>query len=99
MSLYSRGNLIGFIRRGPRKPPRVLVRRALSEVRMRSDRWLAGPRAARFTDAALLRNVEAESLDELWCRLARRPFCCRVVGNEGMERASAPRGEWEHIHG
>ena len=66
-------DLIGKIRRGLRKPPRVIVARLFSMLRTQTER-LRLPRRAAMLQGRLLRELQAPSLDTLWQRLASRPF-------------------------
>lgn len=66
-------DLIGKIRRGLRKPPRVIVHRLLIMVRTQTER-LRLPRRANLSRIALLHELQAPSLEGLWLRLASRPF-------------------------
>jgi uncharacterized heparinase superfamily protein len=61
-------------RRIVRKPPSYLIGRALSEAERGLDRWLAPLRARNLDRSRLLRLARAASVDELWMRLAGRPF-------------------------
>jgi uncharacterized heparinase superfamily protein len=56
-----------------RKPPTVVIRRVAQEAAAKLERLNAG-RRARFDIDALLRATDAPSLDELWHRMATRPF-------------------------
>lgn len=66
-------DLIGKIRRGLRKPPRVIVARLFTMLRTQTER-LRLPRRAAMLQGRLLRELQAPSLDMLWQRLASRPF-------------------------
>lgn len=59
------------VRRGLRKPPRVLAARLAAEARGEVERFTA-PRAARKLD--ILAAAGSASIDELWERLAARPY-------------------------
>jgi uncharacterized heparinase superfamily protein len=65
---------LATIRRALRKPPSVVLRRVAQEAGAEIDRLSAGRRARLFDTAALLRGTGAASLDELWERLAARPY-------------------------
>jgi uncharacterized heparinase superfamily protein len=65
---------LGKISRATRMPPGVLVRRIVNEAHTELDRYLAPARARRFGRAALLRAGAAIDLDQLWQRLASRPY-------------------------
>jgi hypothetical protein len=66
-------DILGKLRRASKKPPSVIARRLITELRGEADRWLA-PKRGVLQLAALLRRTNARSLDELWIRLADRPF-------------------------
>jgi len=66
-------DLIGKIRRGLRKPPRVIAERLLAMARTQTER-LRLPARVNLSQQALLRDLQAPSLDVLWQRLAERPF-------------------------
>ncbi len=66
-------DLIGKIRRGLRKPPRVIVQRLLAMARTQTER-LRIPARVNLSQQALLHELQASSLDVLWQRLAARPF-------------------------
>ena len=69
----SLADLIGKIRRGLRKPPRVIVARMLAMARTQTERLRLPGRVA-MSEGRLLRELQASSLDLLWQRLASRPF-------------------------
>lgn len=65
----------GRLRRGLRKPPRVIARRAWEEATRELERVRAPRRADRFDSAALLRLTASASVADLWSSLvARAPF-------------------------
>jgi uncharacterized heparinase superfamily protein len=66
-------DLIGKVRRGLRKPPRVIIARVLAMVRTQTER-LRLPARVNMPQSRLLSELQAPSLDELWLQLARRPF-------------------------
>lgn len=66
-------DLIGKIRRGLRKPPRVIVARVFAMARTQTER-LRLPTRARMSQGQLLHELQVTSLDALWKRLASRPF-------------------------
>lgn len=66
-------DLIGKIRRGIRKPPRVIAARLLAMARTQTER-LRLPRRAAMSEARLLRELQSADLDALWAHLADRPF-------------------------
>lgn len=66
-------DLIGKIRRGLRKPPRVIVERLLAMVRTQTER-LRLPARVNLSQQTLLSELQAPSVEALWKRLAARPF-------------------------
>ena len=66
-------DLIGKIRRGLRKPPRVIVERLLAIARTQTERFRLPARVS-LSQQTLLAELQARSLDALWKRLAARPF-------------------------
>jgi uncharacterized heparinase superfamily protein len=70
----SRSRLLGQLRRGLRKPPHVVARRLAREARAVGERYAAPRRARRLGEQRLLRMHGAGSIDELWQRLAERPY-------------------------
>ena len=77
VSLLAR-DWLGILRRGLRKPPSVVARRVISEARAELDRFVLPGRARRVTEAFLLSELSADSIDALWDYLARRPFAVHV---------------------
>src|SRR5205823_5265155 len=71
-----RAKLPGKLWGGLRKPPRVILQRFAGEFRAAADRVLSPWYAQRLTPTNLLRALEAESVDQLWVRLASRPYVC-----------------------
>jgi hypothetical protein len=65
---------VGMISRGLRKPPRVIAQRLLDEVRAELERITAPRRPRRLGRSGLLQALNAQSIDELWSRLSRRPY-------------------------
>src|SRR5438094_5507568 len=61
-------------RRALRRSPRSLASRALSSMQRRARKPWASVAPRLFTEAALLRETHASSIDDLWDRLKRRPF-------------------------
>lgn len=66
-------DLIGKIRRGLRKPPRVIVARVRAMARTQTER-LRLPGRVGMSQSRLLRELRSSSLDALWQRLTLRPF-------------------------
>src|SRR5687768_11147029 len=67
-------SILGKIRRGWQQPPSVVAKRVAMELRRAHERILSRWRFAGFTTSQLLRATGAASVDELWTRLAARPF-------------------------
>jgi uncharacterized heparinase superfamily protein len=66
-------DFIGKIRRGLRKPPRVIADRVLAIARKQIER-LRLPWRRNLSQLTLLRELQAPSLDAVWQRLAESPF-------------------------
>lgn len=70
-------SLPSFVARARRvvsKPPAYVVARLLQEGEREADRWLAPRRARALNARRLLALAKASSIEELWQRLASRPF-------------------------
>ena len=70
-------DLIGKLRRGLKKPPHVIADRLLqmSRAQLERFRW---PMRQRLSLSALLGELGARDLDDLWSALAQRPYPVRV---------------------
>lgn len=84
--------LTRFLRRAATKPPHVVARRAVAELRVSVDRVTAPRRARRLDETTLLRSLDAPSLDDLWRRLLERPYLAPIpseedLGGDGAEAA------------
>lgn len=66
--------LILKIKRGIKKPPGVIIRRIISEIRAETERFLSPYRASHFTKLTLQKKTEVTSVDELWSTLGDSPF-------------------------
>jgi hypothetical protein len=75
-----RKNLLGKLRRGVRKPPRVIARRIADEFRAEADRFLSPWHARRLTPDNLSRALGATDVDQVWTRLAARPYFSNIAG-------------------
>jgi hypothetical protein len=62
------------VRRGLRKPPRVVARRAAQEAVAAAERYTAPRRARALTEQRLANRHGAATVEELWERLSARPF-------------------------
>lgn len=80
-----RSDWIGTIRRGLKKPPRIIIERVASEVLAELDRVNAPFRARRLTRRRLLRVFSASSLGELWDALAARPYPAWLTSLDPVE--------------
>ncbi len=69
---------LGLIRRGLRKPPRVILRRLGDELRAELERFLAPARARRMTGGRLARLFGVPDLDALWMRLGQNSYVSPV---------------------
>lgn len=68
--------MLGFVaklRRGLRKPPRVIFDRLILILRTQTERFRL-PRRNNLSEKALLQELEASSLEDLWNRLTCRQF-------------------------
>lgn len=68
-----------MIRRGLRKPPRVILERITDEVRSELERFFAPRRAQRFEDGALLRELSAHDVNYLWEEIGRHEYVAHVT--------------------
>lgn len=79
-------DLLGKLRRGLKKPPRVIVERvwAMGRAQLERFRW---PLRQRLTLSGLLAELGARDLDELWQVLAQRPYPAHTerVSREQLE--------------
>jgi hypothetical protein len=76
-------DLLARLRRGSRKPPRVIVQYIARELRAEADRYVAPWHARQLTRGTLLRELNASDLTELWCRLASRPYLSAFKPSDG----------------
>lgn len=61
-------------RRALGRPPTFVVRRAWQELRAETGRYFSPRRARKFDARQLLRQTAANSIEELWTRLASQPY-------------------------
>lgn len=86
-----------MIRRGIRKPPRVIIKRLESELRAELDRVLAPMRARRINGKRLPRLFSLTDIDALWEQLGNHPYLCVAdSADAGALEQSCP-GEQERI--
>lgn len=78
----------GMIRRGVRKPPKIIAQRLADEARAELERVRAPLRARRFDDAALLQKLCTADINQLWECLGQREFATHVapMDRESLER-------------
>lgn len=81
-------DLLGKLRRGLRKPPRVIADRVwqMGRAQLERFRW---PLRQRLTLSGLLGELDARDLDELWASLAQRayPACTAPVDRARLDAA------------
>jgi len=65
---------MGKIRRGAKKPPKVILRRLSAEIKAEAERFLSPIRANRFNELSLLKETGASSLELLWSYLGSRTY-------------------------
>jgi hypothetical protein len=69
---------LGMIRRGIRKPPKVIARRLSDEVRSELDRFVAPLRAKQLTGSRLVKAFGLQDIDALWDYLGKLPYAAQV---------------------
>lgn len=67
-------DIVRKIRRGLKKPPRIIAERLIAECLAEGERVLSPLRARSLDERALLKKTGAASLERLWAVLAERPF-------------------------
>ena len=67
-------DLFGKVRRGIRKPPKVILKRLGFEISEYAERYLAPKRARRLTLDSLLKKTDHQNLYQLWNYLSKRPY-------------------------
>jgi hypothetical protein len=65
---------LGMIRRGIRKPPKIIVRRLNDEIRSELERYIAPLRAKRLTGRRLVKQFGLHDIDALWEHLGKHPY-------------------------
>ncbi|MDI9408654.1 MAG: alginate lyase family protein [Candidatus Pacebacteria bacterium] len=80
-------DIIGKLKRGIRKPPKIILDRLAGELRAESERFVA-PLKRRFSISKLLRVTACNNVNELWNKLSDRPYFanCRPVDAVDYER-------------
>ena len=89
--------LIQRLRRGLRKPPRVIARRVVYEAQVQTERYVAPWRARRFERRRLLRACGERDIAALWQRLAARPYPAHTGGGAAAEHRRLCPGEAELV--
>ncbi len=87
---------IGTIRRGLRKPPRVIVKRIATELRAQFER-LQAPRRRMLTLETLLSTLEAHDLETLWDDLASRAYPAMVAPIDPSHYEACCPGDFSRI--
>ena len=74
--------MLAKIRRGLRKPPRVIAKRLWQMASEQLERYSSAERASQFSLTKLLRATATENLAQLWKELSQRPyFAITSLGN------------------
>jgi hypothetical protein len=90
-------SLMRLVGRALRKPPRLVARRAVQEVRAQADRYLAPWRAHRFDARSLLSACGERDLESLWRRLAARPYPAHTERVDAAEHERLCPGDGSRI--
>lgn len=85
------------IRRGLRKPPRVILRRVGDEARAELDRFLAPWRARRLDARCLVRQFGVSNIDALWAHLSQLPYFATTGRVARAEYESICPGDTDRI--
>lgn len=67
-------DIISKIRRGLKKPPKVIFHKIIDEIKLFSGQFITPYRIKNFTKEQLLKNTEAKSIQELWEFLALQSY-------------------------
>lgn len=92
-----RRDWIGTIRRGLKKPPRIIIERVASEMLGELDRIRAPFRSRLFTQRRLLRGLAARTLDDLWGMLGSRAYPAQVISIDPIEYDEILPGDRDRI--
>jgi hypothetical protein len=76
----------GLVRRGLRKPPRIILARLLKELNTEADRFLLDPRFARRAEA-LPGMASDHDANRLWQELAARPYVAQITLDDEARNA------------
>jgi len=68
----------GMIRRGIRKPPKVIIRRLSDEIRAELERFVAPIRAKHLTGSKLVKEFGLHDIDALWEHLGKLPYIAQI---------------------
>ena len=72
------GDWPGMIRRGIRKPPKVIIRRLSDEIRAELERFVAPIRAKHLTGSKLVKEFGLHDIDALWEHLGKLPYIAQI---------------------
>lgn len=77
-TLNRSSEILGKVHRGIKKPPHIIVRRIFQILRDECSRYTEPLRARKLNLKRLLSLTESNSLNELWNKLAKRPYFCQT---------------------
>src|SRR2546428_13302774 len=83
MAMPSVGFWLRRVRAIPRRTPRSVLIRARSELGAELERCRVARLSAAFDTPALLQATDASGVDELWARLAVRPYLATTNSFDG----------------
>ena len=89
-------DLVGMVRRGIRKPPRVILVRIAAELRAEFER-IRAPFRRRLRIPSLISELGVKDSSELWCYLAERPYPALVKLHDVSVVDHCCPGSREHI--
>lgn len=90
-------DIIGMVRRGFKKSPRVLADRLITELKAESDRFFAPRRASGLSERDLLHKLEASSLEDLWKGLGEIPYLTMTAPVSGSLYDEVCPGDFARI--
>lgn len=85
------------IRRGLRKPPKIIFERIIHELAAELERFAAPRRDKKLDTTQLLRELEFQNISDCWRSLAARPFVGQL-GRDFDDFKSKHPTEWARIH-
>jgi uncharacterized heparinase superfamily protein len=97
MAAMRPARLLQLFGRALQKPPGLVARRLVQEVRAQSDRYLSPRRARRFDLRQLLLATGDADLDSLWRRLASRSYPAWTHAVDAAEHRRLCPGDEERI--